>query len=965
MTSRQGDKTDKKTRNKLERRDFIKLGASGLAVSIAAYAGKGSAQEAATNTEAAEFGGEGLPAVDEALETPSATGIVDPEFTFFEDWQEPWLWRPEHWGDDPLELNVVRHHSPGPSPSPGNIGTRVFSYNGSSPGPTIRVRNDGEVRVRLRNVMNLNRAETPIEPAADPVDYTAETENQICSLAEAEVRGGDPDNPRRCNPRFFPEQTVKIAGHETRPGWTLKGHMNGQHCTHTTNIHTHGLHVAPDRNADGSHSDNVLLRCIPQADLEARRSSGDPALQELADHEHAGKLDYKFEIAFPRNGKKMPHPPGTHWYHPHSHGATQEQVSSGMAGYLIIEGDVDDAINKALTGTTDPDPEIPTGPHDYRERLMLIQRAHLTSEDPDAGGGGRRNRLRFPLRTDGPPEPPLIRMRPGAVERWRVLNGSSDGSGTKRFMVLEGLFTQRDDRIWRVHSEGNRRNRKRQLEAVMESDFENIKADLQQLSFDGITLVKEENGKVRHFIKDLSQQNAGTMNPFAAASKAGENEYQTLLRGFESVFRDGDSLRRTYVRPNEVFLTNANRTDLFFRAPLDSAGKVFTIIAKEAHFHSDNFQRFLQRRSVDPSANARRDRFDTIVAYIHVRGKPVEGGDFDIQSLNAVLPPVPPLLQPVETRELRVSRKEARKTGAKAGTLRTRTISYSGFGGADFPLVQVPDEFAARTPELENKRWGKADDLKVLLPNLTRTMAINPDFDLSANPNPGPALKFDPHNEQRPVTMLDTAEEWVLYNASMTLWSQTNLEKNPQPGSWKNHYVSYPLSRTEGQKRYAADPDFMISARGNDHPFHIHINPMWVIRIDVPDENGDLHNVLPEPRWMDTVAIPRNGGRVVFRSRFEDFVGKWVNHCHVLSHEDMGMMQIVECTDDPSRVNYRTRTKVAQSSMSAKEVNAIYPVPSRELMYMQNMTFVDTNEIGGQEYPGFPITPPKLEDPET
>lgn len=113
---------------------------------------------------------------------------------------------------------------------------------------------------------------------------------------------------------------------------------------------------------------------------------------------------------------------------------------------------------------------------------------------------------------------------------------------------------------------------------------------------------------------------------------------------------------------------------------------------------------------------------------------------------------------------------------------------------------------------------------------------------------------------------------------------------------------------------------------------------------------------------MDTVAIPRNGGRVVFRSRFEDFVGKWVNHCHVLSHEDLGMMQIVECTDDPARVNYKTRQTVADSTMSGKQVDAIYPVPSLELMYMQNMTFVDTNEIGGQEYPGFPIVAPKLRD---
>jgi L-ascorbate oxidase len=29
-------------------------------------------------------------------------------------------------------------------------------------------------------------------------------------------------------------------------------------------------------------------------------------------------------------------------------------------------------------------------------------------------------------------------------------------------------------------------------------------------------------------------------------------------------------------------------------------------------------------------------------------------------------------------------------------------------------------------------------------------------------------------------------------------------------------------------------------------------------------------------------------------TRFADFTGKFVNHCHILGHEDRGMMQLVE-----------------------------------------------------------------------
>jgi FtsP/CotA-like multicopper oxidase with cupredoxin domain len=33
---------------------------------------------------------------------------------------------------------------------------------------------------------------------------------------------------------------------------------------------------------------------------------------------------------------------------------------------------------------------------------------------------------------------------------------------------------------------------------------------------------------------------------------------------------------------------------------------------------------------------------------------------------------------------------------------------------------------------------------------------------------------------------------------------------------------------------------------------------------------------------------------VTFRSRFRDFRGSFVMHCHMLAHEDLGMMQMVE-----------------------------------------------------------------------
>jgi FtsP/CotA-like multicopper oxidase with cupredoxin domain len=65
------------------------------------------------------------------------------------------------------------------------------------------------------------------------------------------------------------------------------------------------------------------------------------------------------------------------------------------------------------------------------------------------------------------------------------------------------------------------------------------------------------------------------------------------------------------------------------------------------------------------------------------------------------------------------------------------------------------------------------------------------------------------------------------------------------------------------------------------HPFHIHVNSFEVI-----EANGER---LPPGTIKDTVWIQQNS-KVVMRTRFQQFVGKTVFHCHILPHEDTGMM---------------------------------------------------------------------------
>lgn len=130
----------------------------------------------------------------------------------------------------------------------------------------------------------------------------------------------------------------------------------------------------------------------------------------------------------------------------------------------------------------------------------------------------------------------------------------------------------------------------------------------------------------------------------------------------------------------------------------------------------------------------------------------------------------------------------------------------------------------------------------------------------------------------------------------------------------------------------------VTSAKSAAHPFHIHVNPFKVVAIaEIPgagqpseppssDLNGltvpkgtgptdssvasqqamynTLTNLSWEPTstaangidpdiWWDTFTIPKDTA-VKIRHRFDDYWGTYVLHCHILIHEDQGMMWAVK-----------------------------------------------------------------------
>jgi len=109
----------------------------------------------------------------------------------------------------------------------------------------------------------------------------------------------------------------------------------------------------------------------------------------------------------------------------------------------------------------------------------------------------------------------------------------------------------------------------------------------------------------------------------------------------------------------------------------------------------------------------------------------------------------------------------------------------------------------------------------------------------------------------------------------------------------------------------------ITSTHHEDHPFHVHVNWFQVMEIDGVK--------LDPPRWMDTVNVPK-GTSVVVRQRFEHFSGLTVFHCHILLHEDLGMMALLDIVDPaPMTVPLAPSGGTFVSNDAFKRVSILFP----------------------------------------
>jgi FtsP/CotA-like multicopper oxidase with cupredoxin domain len=542
---------------------------------------------------------------------------------------------------------------------------------------------------------------------------------------------------------------------EIRPGETVRVNLDNQlpadesctapvhdvdnpHCFNGTNLHTHGLWVNPAGNGD-----NVLLSINPGV-----------------------KFQYEYNVP-------SDHPSGTFWYHTHRHGSTALQVSSGMAGALIIRGD------RLPTPTANGD--IDTLLNGYHERVLMLQQIQYACrtkpteqypngklkktgsgryvcdpgdvgviEDYDQFGPGTWPKSGRYTSINGIVLPTFEAVQ-GAIERWRIIHGGvRDTISLQFFKVLPNRSAMDFDRI---SSEADE-------ERVISQNCGTEPLPYTLIAADGLTMA------------------AG---------------HQTTLATFQPGYRYDALL--VFPEAGEYCVVDAS-------AP--PAGTV---------------------NGVEVSRQ--------LLGFV----KASEGAGVD--NINDYL-----------TEDLIVTAREA-----MPANVRQKVVAdlQAGLGFSRFvPHPDIAPSEVTGTQEL-------TFFIDTTNPQKPATFEVGNTLD-TADTRP-----YDPGRVDREL-ILGGVDEWTM----------------------QSHFVS--------------------------HPFHIHVNPFQVVEIldpfgrdvsatgavdyaggAVDPQYAGLKGVWKDTLWIKSLIPADSEGiyTVKVRTRYQRYIGEFVLHCHILDHEDRGMMQNV------------------------------------------------------------------------
>lgn len=540
-----------------------------------------------------------------------------------------------------------------------------------------------------------------------------------------------------------PGDTVRITLDNQLPAdpsciETAEGGTNVPHCFNGTNLHTHGLWVNP-----GGNGDNVLISINPG-------------------------VSFQYEYNIPSD-----HPAGTFWYHTHRHGSTALQVSSGMAGALIVRG------NRPPTPKRNGDLDVllrPTEAQKFRERIVVLQQIQYACRNADGTIKKNDDGTYFCAPDDV-----------GEIENYDLF-----GPGA---WAASGRYTSINGRILPT--------------------FEDAKAG------------QIERWRVIHGgVRDTVNLEFRQLIPAAAiAAAATADEAMNMSADQQDAYIQqrckGDALPQHLVAADGLTTT---------------AVSVSSSTVLQPAYRWDALMAF-------PKAGI----------YCVIDGTIPAPGNVD--------PNAPP------------SRRLLGFVNVAAGQDVT---------GDATPYVQQQLIAAAKVNIPEDVRSAVIADLENGL-KLTR---------------------FVPHADLSGVSPVGTQK------------LDFNIDTTTTPVRYEVDGEPYKADRIDRTLVLGTTDEWTLTSSRASHPFHIHVNPFQVVAIYDPTGKDvsapgavDDYSGTPDPQypglkgvykdslWVKNAAAgtgqPAKTYRVVVRSKYERYIGDFVLHCHILDHEDQGMMQNV------------------------------------------------------------------------
>jgi FtsP/CotA-like multicopper oxidase with cupredoxin domain len=180
---------------------------------------------------------------------------------------------------------------------------------------------------------------------------------------------------------------------------------------------------------------------------------------------------------------------------------------------------------------------------------------------------------------------------------------------------------------------------------------------------------------------------------------------------------------------------------------------------------------------------------------------------------------------------------------------------------------------------------------------------------------------FVPHPDVKDGDV--TGKQALAFNIDTSQINEVFFEIDGQP---------FDPNRIDRTLMLGGTDEWTLTSNFVSHPYHIHVNPFQIVKIIAPDGKTDVSapgavdnfgkdsngNPVIDPQypglkgvWKDTLFIKNvapNGGptgvyTVVVRTRYERYIGDFVLHCHILDHEDQGMMQNIRIALPDGRGN--------------------------------------------------------------